>query len=71
MCLNMYVVCRQHTCSMKVANQSLLSVLSKVWKGNEISAKSLKGKIHKEPNGESVVGSEMEKYLSSYLPRGV
>lgn len=42
-----------------------------VWKGSEMSAKSVKGKVHKEPNGESVVRSGMEKRLSSYLPQGV
>ena len=36
-----------------------------------MSAKSVNGKVHEEPNGESVVGSGMEKHLSSYLPQGV
>lgn len=71
MCGNMYIVCWQYVCSMKVANQSLLPILSRVRKGSEISVKSVKGKVHEEPNGESVMGSGMEKHLSSYLPQGV
>lgn len=57
----MYVVCRLYVCSRKMANQSLLSILSRVWIGGETSAKSVKGKDHEQPNGESVVGSGMEK----------
>jgi len=48
MCGNMYVVCRQYLCSMKVANQSLLMILHRVWKRSEISAKSAKGKVREE-----------------------
>lgn len=33
--------------------------------------KTVKGKVHEEPNGESVVGSGLEKHLSSYLPQRV